>query len=177
MERGEQGEQNLTQRIFSCVLCDSTPCYLGPLVGWLGRYPIGCLVGWSVGWLVGWLAGQFVSMQPIDWLVSQLVGWLAGRFASLRPIGWLIGQAVSWSVSLSISRPIDRLIGWLISQLVGQLVNKLPNWSIGWLKGGSIDLKNSTYIVKCLLFGRLVGRLGTQLVDQSVHLFSRLAIS
>ena len=35
--------------IFSRVLRDSTPRYVGRSVGWL----VGRLVGWSVGWLVG----------------------------------------------------------------------------------------------------------------------------
>ena len=51
------GANNATTLLFTRVLRDSTPRFVGPLVS--------PLVGPLVGWLVGWL---------VDWLVSQLVG-------------------------------------------------------------------------------------------------------
>ena len=58
------------QNIFSCVLCDSTPRYVGPLVGWL----VGQLVGRSpfyffgvfelLGRCWGELVGDWPAVEP-----------------------------------------------------------------------------------------------------------------
>ena len=52
--------------IFSCVICDSTPRYVGRLVSQL--------VGWSVGRLVAWSVAQLVSWS-VGWSDPFLLFW------------------------------------------------------------------------------------------------------
>ena len=61
---------------FSCMLRNSTPCFVCPSV----RQLFGQSVGWSVGWLVGWSVGQ---------LVGRLVGWSVRQWKRPKVKHWL----------------------------------------------------------------------------------------